>query len=102
MSLVRISLLALVYLASGSAIADGVRVTAKPPSWSPPGESQPLVRRIAMRAVGEDNEQREPDPEGEEAAKDEKESDDSGIPGAVVAVIFGVFGLLVIARRNLR
>lgn len=30
------------------------------------------------------------------------ENEEGGIPGAVVSLIFGLFGLLVIARRNLR
>ena len=37
------------------------------------------------------------------AANPEKDAqEDAGIPGAIVALIFGVFGLLVVARRNVR
>ena len=35
---------------------------------------------------------------GNEAAK----QDGQAVPGAVVAVIFGIFGILVVARRRLR
>jgi len=28
--------------------------------------------------------------------------DETGVPGAIVATIFGLFGLLVVARRGLR
>lgn len=60
----------------------------------PPSESLSLARHFLTDSGAGGND------ESGEASSNVNAPEEAGIPGAIVAVIFGIFGLLVIARRS--
>ena len=72
--------------------------------FSPAPSSAPvlLVKNGKQFALIQDGPNDNPTIHDEKPAEPADVKKDPVIPGAVVAVIFGIFGLLIIARRKLR
>lgn len=67
--------------------------------------SESLARLMLTTLLASDKTAGETDPDSREDGESESndaDQEEATIPGAFVAVIFGVFGLLVIARRSQR
>ncbi len=106
MSFLHSCILLLGILATGSAAPIPVDVTATPLRWSEAvlakvgTRTQSPARKLLTRALGDGDEVGEPT--GDTDEKSSTEEPEAAIPGAFVAVIFGVFGVLVIGRRSRR
>jgi hypothetical protein len=64
--------------------------------------SESFAKALIRQAADSGNGQHRVDSGAGKAAVESKAHKDPDIPGAIVALIFGVFGLLVVSRRRVR